>query len=83
VLRTFFRGGRLTSIPTSHAKRLIILDRLAQQLEPGVRYSEREVNGLLRPFHRDVAALRRYLVDDGVVDRDAGEYWRAGGSITP
>ena len=61
VLRTFFRGGRLTSIPTSHAKRLVILDRLAQEFEPGVRYSERQVNARLRPFHEDVAALRRYL----------------------
>ena len=82
MLRTFLRGGRLTSIPTSHAKRLIVLDRLAQELEPGVRYTERQVNALLRPFHHDVAALRRYLVDDGFVDREAGEYWRAGGSVT-
>ena len=81
VLRTFFRGGRLTSIPTSHAKRLIILDRLAQDLDPGVRYSERQVNALLRPFHEDVAALRRYLVDDGFLDREAGHYWRTGGSV--
>jgi hypothetical protein len=29
-------------------------------------------------LHDDVAALRRYLVDDGFVDRDAGEYWRTG-----
>jgi hypothetical protein len=83
VLRTFLRGGRLGSIPTSHAKRLIILDRLAQELEPGVRYTERQVNALLRPFHDDVAALRRYLVDDGFVDREAGQYWRAGGSVRP
>ena len=73
VLRTFFRGGRLTSIPTSHAKRLVILDRLAQELEPGVRYTERQVNARLRPFHDDVAALRRYLVDDGFLDREAGQ----------
>ena len=73
VLRTFFRGGRLTSIPTNHAKRLVILDRLAQEFEPGVRYSERQVNARLRPFHEDVAALRRYLVDDGFLDREAGQ----------
>jgi hypothetical protein len=81
VLRTFFRGGRLTSIPTNHAKRLVVLDRLAQELEPGVRYPERQVNARLRPFHDDVAALRRYLVDDGFLDRDAGHYWRTGGSV--
>ena len=81
VLRAFFRGGRLTSIPASHAKRLVILDRLAQELEPGVRYTERQVNAALRPFHEDVAALRRYLVDDGFLDRGADQYWRTGGSV--
>jgi len=28
----------------------------------------------------DTAALRRYLVDEGFLDREAGDYWRAGGS---
>jgi hypothetical protein len=83
VLRTFLRGGRLVSIPTSHAKRLVVLDRLAQELEVGVRYSERQVNSVLRAFHDDVAALRRYLVDDGFLDRDRGQYWRAGGTVPP
>lgn len=81
VLRTFFRGGRLVSIPMQHAKKLVVLDRLAQEFEIGHRYSERQVNAILRRFHDDVAALRRYLVDDGFLDRHAGEYWRAGGTV--
>jgi hypothetical protein len=81
VLRTFLRGGRLVSIPIQHGKKLVVLDRLAQEFDVGVRYSEREVNGVLRRFHDDVAALRRYLVDDGFLDREAGEYWRAGGTV--
>jgi hypothetical protein len=79
VLRTFFRGGRLTSIPTQQAKLLIVLDRLAQELEPGHRYPEREVNRILRGFHDDVAALRRHLVDQELLSREAGVYWRSGG----
>ena len=81
MLRTFFRGGRLVSIPMQQAKKLIVLDRLAQEFDVGVRYSERQVNAILRRFHDDVAALRRYLVDDGFLDRAAGEYWRAGGTV--
>jgi hypothetical protein len=81
VLRTFLRGGRLVAIPMQHGKKLVILDRLAQEFDIGVRYSERQVNGILRRFHDDVAALRRYLVDDGYLDREAGEYWRAGGTV--
>ncbi len=81
VLRAFIRDGRLTSIPAQHAKRLVLLDVLAQEFEPGQRYSERQVNRMLRKWHDDTAALRRYLVDDGFLDREAGEYWRSGGSV--
>jgi hypothetical protein len=81
VLRTFLRGGRLVSIPMQHGKKLVVLDRLAQEFDVGARYSERQVNGILRRFHDDVAALRRYLVDEGFLDREAGEYWRAGGTV--
>jgi hypothetical protein len=31
--------------------------------------------------HADTAALRRYLVDDGFLSRDHGEYWRTGGRV--
>jgi hypothetical protein len=80
-LRAFVRDGRLTAIPTKHAKRLVLLDRLAQEFEPGRHYSERQVNTILLRWHDDTAALRRYLVDDGFLDREAGEYWRSGGAV--
>jgi hypothetical protein len=82
VLRSFVRDGRLTSIPTQHSKRLVVLDRLAQEFEPGQHYTERQVNAILRRWHDDTAALRRYLVDDGFMEREHGEYWRAGGTVT-
>jgi hypothetical protein len=81
VLRTYLRAGRLTGIPVQRTKRLVILDRLTQEFVVGTRYPEREVNRILRRFHDDVAALRRYLVDEGFLDREAGEYWRSGGSV--
>jgi hypothetical protein len=81
VLRTYFRGGRLTQIPAQRSKKLVVLDRLAQEFEVGVRYPERRVNAMLRRYHEDVAALRRYLVDEGFLDREAGVYWRTGGTV--
>lgn len=81
VLRTYLRAGRLTGIPVQRTKRLVILDRLAQEFDVGARYPEREVNRILRRFHDDVAALRRFLVDEGFLDRAAGEYWRTGGTV--
>ena len=81
VLRSFVRDGRLTQIPTTRSKRLVVLDRLAQEFEPGRRYPERTVNTMLSRWHDDPAALRRYLVDEGFLSRDAGVYWRTGGSV--
>jgi hypothetical protein len=81
VLRTFFRDGRLTEVPAKESKRRIVLERIASEFEPGVRYDEREVNAIVGRFHNDHAALRRYLVDEGFMERGRGEYWRAGGRI--
>ena len=81
VQRSFVWDGRRTQIPTTRSKRLVVLDRLAQEFEPGRRYQERTVNTMLSRWHDDPAALRRYLVDEGFLSRDAGVYWRTGGSV--
>ncbi|MGN6607647.1 MAG: DUF2087 domain-containing protein [Jatrophihabitans sp.] len=81
VLRSYVKDGRLTTMPRAGRKRSIVLDHVAQRFEPGLRYSEVEVNLLLRPLWPDVAALRRYLVDEGMLARADGQYWRMGGSV--
>jgi hypothetical protein len=73
--------GRLRVIPTKHAKLLVVLDHLAQEFEPGKKYSERDVNDVLNRFHPDHAALRRYLVENQFLARESGVYWRSGGSF--
>lgn len=81
VLRAFLRDGRLTSIPAVHSKRLVVLDYLARQFEPGEAYPEKVVNERLAAFHPDYAALRRYMVEDEFLHRREGFYWRAGGTF--
>ncbi len=83
VLRTFVRNGRLIKIPTPMAKKAIVFEHLAQSFEPGEKYSEAMVNLVLGKFHPDTAALRRYLVDFGFLDRADGQYWRSGGRTDP
>jgi hypothetical protein len=82
VLRSFIVDGRLVQIPAARSKRLVVFDRLAAEFEPGATYDERQVNDVLRRWHDDVAALRRYLVDEGFLSRDHGKYWRTGGTVT-
>ena len=81
VLQSFVHEGRLTTIPAHRTKRLVVLDHLVRVFEPGLRYPEREVNALLAVWHPDTAALRRYLVDEGLLSREAGVYWRSGGTV--
>jgi hypothetical protein len=89
VLRRYVHNGRLLAMPAAHGKRQVVLDHLAGLFEPGRRYPEPEVNELLGRYHPDYAMLRRYLVDDGFLDRadeKAGSrtvkvYWRTGGTV--
>jgi hypothetical protein len=81
VLARFFKRGRLASIPATRSKRIAVLDHLAQEFEPGRYYDEREVNRILKRYHDDYATLRRYLVDESFLSRDAGKYWRTGGTV--
>jgi hypothetical protein len=81
VLRSFFRDDRLTTIPANGAKRATVLTYLRDRCFTEDRpYPEKEVNQRLALFHPDVAALRRYMVDSGLMTRAAGEYRRPGSS---
>ena len=81
VLRTFFRGGRLIEIPARESKRRIVLERIALEFEPAEHYDEKTVNSIVGRFFNDHASLRRYLVDEGFLDRDGVVYWRVGGRV--
>jgi hypothetical protein len=77
VLRSYLVDGRLATIPAQHGKRQVVLRFLLERVFTEDRdYPEKEVNQRLALFHADVAALRRYLVDDGYVKRSAGLYRR-------
>lgn len=81
VLRSFLRGGRIVRMPAQQSKRRILLDHVVQVFEPGERYPENEVNAMLRAFTDDYVTVRRYLVDEDLLSRDSGVYWRTGGTV--
>jgi hypothetical protein len=76
LLDTFVVDGRLMGIPAQHKRRVAISKWLAARFEPGVRYSEKEVNEIIQRVHHDSSSLRRYMVDYGYMQRDHGVYWR-------
>ena len=61
-------------------KKAVILERIAEELEPGRRYTEKEINELLKAIHSDYVFLRRYLIEFGFMDRErnCSFYWKKG-----
>ena len=90
VVARFMPDGRLRRLPSKAAKRLVVLDHLAQRFEPGVRYPESQVDAVLLGVvvdrseggDTDHVSVRRYLVDHGLMTREGGVYWRTGGTVS-
>jgi len=85
VLKNFLNpDGTIKQIPQPGSKLkkitqlLIILNYVVDAFAFDTNYTEKEVNTILRRFHLDTAALRRYLVDNGLMAResDGTRYWR-------
>lgn len=82
ILDTFLKDGRLVAIPSRAGKRRVILEYIVCAFEPGVKYTEKEVNAVLRAFYEpDYVSLRRYLIDAWLMQRADGLYWRTGGAV--
>jgi predicted transcriptional regulator len=72
------RDGSLKILPSQRKKLEAILRYVVQAFAVGKRYSEKQVNEILRRYHEDTATLRRELVGSGLMQREGGggEYWR-------
>ncbi len=73
--------GRITEWPGKKKNdvKKLILDYMASKFEPGVEYTEREVNDILKRYHtfEDWALLRRELFEQGYMNRtkSGSAYW--------
>jgi hypothetical protein len=77
VLKEYFVRGKLKEIPIQLKKREVVLRRIAQEFEPGTRYSEKRVDEILKAFYPSAALLRHVLVNDKLLVKAGGHYWRA------
>jgi hypothetical protein len=76
ILRNFIEGERLSKIPDTRKKRWVVLKWLARRFAADSRYSEAEVNAVLKRHHPDAATLRRELVGYRMLERNKGIYRR-------
>lgn len=68
---------KLKNLSPKEKKKIVILKKIAGQLEKGRKYSEKELNEILENIYDDFATLRRYLIEYGFMGRtkDCREYW--------
>ena len=77
VLNTFMTPeGKLRDFPSQLKKRRVLVEYMLQAFAFDRRYSEKEVNQILRRFHEDTASIRRSFIEMGMMDREKGMYWR-------
>ncbi|MDQ0193326.1 DUF2087 domain-containing protein [Paenibacillus wynnii] len=75
VIRNFFsKDGRLRQIPAQYKKKLIALQYIVEKLEPGVVYTEKEINEFIKLFHDDFATIRREFIMHQFMYRENEKY---------
>jgi hypothetical protein len=87
-LQPFVHGRQLRSLPAQSSRRRRVLEHVAAQtFRPDESYDEPAVNELLAPWCEggevDHAALRRYLVEEGLMSRGQGVYRLGAGTAEP
>ncbi|TDL63298.1 DUF2087 domain-containing protein [Paenibacillus amylolyticus] len=80
VLNKYFpegNGGPLTTFHMQQKHKYIVLTEIAKRFETERKYSEKQVNELLKEVNDDYVEIRRYLIDYGLLERepDGSQYW--------
>jgi predicted transcriptional regulator len=70
VISTFFKYGKLVSIPVQEKKREIVLREILKSFEHGREYPEKEVNLIIADFHDDFCTIRREMIERDMMTRD-------------
>jgi len=72
------RWQEQAQLPRKENQRLTFLEQIAGRFHAGQTYTEKEVNAILAAVVQDHVTVRRYLVDDGFLERlpDGSQYWR-------
>jgi hypothetical protein len=72
----FDANGALISIPVKSAKKIAVLRRIAKDLDSTTKYPEKDLNVIIAKYHDDTAAIRRHMIEYGILERDSKSvYW--------
>ena len=78
IIKNYFdrKDGRLLEFASKEKKKIVILQYIMKKFNSGRKYTEKEVNSILKDIYHDFATLRRYLIEYGFMERttDCSEY---------
>lgn len=68
---------KLKVLSSKEKKKIVILKKISEQFDKNRRYSEKEINYIIKEIYDDFATVRRYLIEYGFMERtnDCREYW--------
>ena len=78
VIETYIdENGALKSYPSREKKKVILLGEIIKNFNIGKKYTENEINRVLKRIFEDYATIRRALIQYGFLERskDCSEYW--------
>lgn len=80
VLKSQFKEGlegKLSNFPKKQKQKLVVLRNIISRFDINKKYTEKEVNEVLKNIYDDYVTLRRYLIEYGFMDRtnDCSSYW--------
>jgi hypothetical protein len=72
----------ISALPVKEKRKLVLLAMIAEKFAADRRYTEKEVNEIIKPIHADYVTIRRYLIEYGYLDRTASgsAYWVKNGT---
>ena len=73
----FYENGALKSYPAKEKKKVIVLSQIVKNFASGKKYSEKEINRILKRIHEDYVTIRRAMIEYGFLERsnDCSSYW--------
>jgi len=74
VLRAFFDGKRLVSIPAKRKKKEIVLEEILRRLPRRRQYQERQLSKWIEAIHSDFCTIRREFIMGNYMTRKDGFY---------
>jgi len=80
ILKRYFTPDnklKIAGFPAKEKRKIIIMQKIINDFETRRKYTEKEVNTLLKSYYEDYVSVRRAMIEYGFLDRngDGTMYW--------